>query len=106
VSRSSIQASDRNLLDEALPASATRLPRATNHMNNFLSCVRSRQQPICHAGVGHRSVSICHLGVIATRFFPNTTIRWDPREERFTGDNAEAANRHLSRAMRAPWTLQ
>jgi len=106
VSRQSIQASDRMLIDEALPDNAIRLPRATNHMNNFLSCVRSREQPICHAGIGHRSVSICHLGVIGLRFFPNTTLRWDPREERFTGENAEAANRHLGRAMRAPWRLE
>src|ERR1051325_5177404 len=109
VSRSTIQASDRTLLDEALPAGATRLPRVTatanQHMNNFIQCVRSREQPICHAGIGHRSVSVCHLGVIATRFFANTTLRWDPREERFTGDNAEAANGHLARAGRAPWRL-
>jgi predicted dehydrogenase len=109
VSRSTIQASDRTLLDEALPAGATRLPRVTatanQHMNNFIQCVRSREQPICHAGIGHRSVSVCHLGVIATRFFANTTLRWDPREERFTGDNAEAANGHLARAVRAPWRL-
>ena len=78
VSRSTIQASDRTLLSENLPDGAVRLPRATNHMANFLSCVRSREQPICHAGVGHRSVSVCHLGVIGTRFFANTT-RWDPR---------------------------
>src|ERR1019366_7078165 len=100
VSRSSIQASDRALLDEALPANATRLPTATNHMNNFLSCVRSREQPICHAGVGHRSVSVCHLGVIATRFFSGQALTWDPRAERFTGERAEAANRHLGRAIR------
>lgn len=106
VSRSSIQASDRMLLDETLPANATRLPRATNHMNNFLTCVRSREQPICHAGIGHRSVSVCHLGVIATRFFAGQALTWDPREERFTGERAEAANRHLSRALRAPWRLE
>jgi len=106
VSRSTIQASDRTLLSETLPDGATRLPRATNHMANFVSCVRSREQPICHAGIGHRSVSVCHLGVIATRFFSNTTLRWDPREERFTGENADAANRHLARAVRAPWRLE
>ena len=105
VSRSSIQASDRALLDEALPANATRLPTATNHMSNFLSCVRSREQPICHAGVGHRSVTVCHLGVIATRFFSGQALTWDPRTERFTGERAEAANRHLGRAIRAPWRL-
>ena len=110
VSRSTIQASDRALLDETLPANATRLPRvnamSNHHMQNFIQSVRSREQTICNASVGHRSVAVCHLGVIATRFFPNTTLRWDPREERFTGENADAANRHLGRAMRAPWRLE
>ena len=110
VSRSSIQASDRTLLNEELPANAVRLPRVNvmgnQQMHNFIQCVRSRELPICHAGIGHRSVSVCHLGVIATRFFANTTLNWDPREERFTGDNAEAANRHLGRAYRAPWRLE
>ncbi|MSQ93906.1 MAG: Gfo/Idh/MocA family oxidoreductase [Gemmataceae bacterium] len=110
VSRSTIQASDRSLLDDPLPVSATRLPRVNapgnHHMNNFLTCVRSREQPICHAGIGHHSVSVCHLGVIATRFFQNTTLNWDPREERFTGENAAAANGHLGRARRAPWRFE
>jgi predicted dehydrogenase len=110
VSRSTIQASEQSLLDEALPTGATRLPRVpgpgNHHMSNFIQSVRTREQPICHAGVGHRSVTVCHLGVIATRFFANTTLRWDPRTERFTGDNAEAANRHLGRTLRAPWRLE
>lgn len=109
-SRSTIQASAQSLLDEALPAGATRLPRvaggSNEHMKNFLACVRSREQPICHAGVGHRSVSVCHLGVIATRFFSGQALTWNPRDERFTGERAEAANRHLGRALRAPWRLE
>jgi predicted dehydrogenase len=110
VSRSSIQASNRALLNEELPAGGIRLPRVNamdnQHMRNFVDCVRSREQPICHAGIGHRSVSVCHLGVIGTRFFANQVLHWDPREERFTGDNAEAANRHLARTRRAPWRLE
>ena len=62
VSRGNIQASAPALLNEELPQNGVRLPRATNHMNNFLTCVRSRENPICHAGIGHRSVSVCHLG--------------------------------------------
>jgi predicted dehydrogenase len=110
VSRGNIQASDRALLNEELPAGATRLPRVAGgrneHMKNFLACVRSRENPICPASVGHRSVTVCHIGVIATRFFPGQTLTWDPREEHFTGERAEAANRHLSRTMRAPWRLE
>ncbi len=104
VSRSTIQASDRALLDEACRPMrfVCRRGRATNqHMNNFLTCVRSREQTICNASVGHHSVSVCHLGVIATRFFSGQTLTWDPRAERFTGEHAEVANRQLSRAMRA-----
>ena len=41
---------------------ATRLPRVeggrNEHMKNFLACVRSGQQPICHAGIGNRSVTV------------------------------------------------
>lgn len=110
VSRGNIQASDRALIDDPLPASATRLPTVagtTNqHMKNFLSCVRSRERPIANANVGHHSVMVCHLGVIATRFFAGQTLTWDPQRETFTGERAEAANRHLSRAMRAPWRLE
>jgi predicted dehydrogenase len=110
VSRSTIQASNRALLDDPLPASAIRFPNVpgngNHHMKNFLSCVRSRERPICHANVGHHSVTVCHLGVIATRFFSGQTLTWDPRTERFTGDRAEAANRHLSRTMRGPWRLE
>ena len=99
----------RPLLSEQPRSNAARLSRVqamTNqHMHNFIHCVRSRQATICPASVGHRSVTVCHLGVIATRFFPGQTLTWNPREERFTGEHATVANGHLSRPMRAPWRL-
>ena len=106
VSRGRIAASAANLISDPLPATATRLQVSTNHMGNFIECLRSRQQPICNVNVGHRSVSVCHLGVIATRFFQGQTITWNPEEQRFTGEHAEAANRHLSRPIRGPWRLE
>jgi predicted dehydrogenase len=109
VSRGTIRASDGDqrtsrLLTEPLGQGATRLEVSNNHMRNFLECVRGRRQPICNANVGHRSVTVCHLGNIAIR--TGLRLRWDPREERFTGDNAEQANRHLSRERRAPWDAE
>jgi predicted dehydrogenase len=106
VNRGTIIASESSLIEEPLPAGATRLPVSTNHMGNFMECLRTRQQPICHVGVGHRSVSVCHLGNIAIRFFPNQRLQWDPRTESFTGDRAEEANRHLSRPYRGPYRLE
>jgi hypothetical protein len=74
-------------------------------MGNFIECVRSRQQPVSNASIGHRSCSVCHLGNIAIRFFPNQQLTWDPREERFTGERSEEANRHLSRPRREGYGL-
>jgi hypothetical protein len=51
--------------------------------------------------VGHRSVSVCHLGVIALRV--GRKLQWDAEKEVFVGDNAAAANAYLSREMRKPY---
>jgi predicted dehydrogenase len=104
VSRRTIQANDERLLREPLPAGATRLPVSSNHLANFLECVRSRRQPICPASVGHRSATVCHLGNIALR--TGRRLRWDPVRERFTGEHSEEANRWLNREPRAPWRLE
>jgi predicted dehydrogenase len=102
VSRGRIGASDKKLLDEPLPADAVRLYVSNNHMGNFLEGVRTRKATVCPAEVGHRSVSVCHLGAIALR--SGKKLKWDPAQEVFVGD-AEA-NKWLSRPMRAPWKLE
>jgi predicted dehydrogenase len=104
VSRSEIVASDDKLLKEPLGDKATRLEVSTSHGGNFIDCVKSRNQPICNAVVGHRSVSVCHLGNIALR--TGMKLQWNPAEERFVGANAEEANRWLRREYRSPWKLE
>jgi predicted dehydrogenase len=106
VSRSTITASNPNLINQPLPADAVRLPVAqgNNHIANFLACVRSRQQPICNVRVGHRSATVCHLGNIAVRLNPAQPLQWDPAQETFT--NNPQATAMLSRPMRAPWRLE
>jgi predicted dehydrogenase len=100
VTRGKIQASEPELLTTPLPASATRLKKSDNHMGNFFDSTKSREQPICDVEIGHRSVSMCHLGVIALRL--GRKLQWDPAQERFIGDND--ANKWLSREMRKPWS--
>jgi predicted dehydrogenase len=102
VSRGALRASDQRLIDDPLPGNAIRLPNSNNQMRNFIQCVRSRQQPICNVEVGHRSVTVCHIGNIAIRL--GQPLRWNPETQRFV-DN-EAANRMLAREMRAPWRLE
>lgn len=94
-----LEASDRALVDQPLPADAVRLYASDDHMGNFFECVKSRKPPVCEAEIGHRSVSVCHLGVIAIRL--GRTLAWDPQAETFGGD-AEA-NGMLVREMRKPY---
>ncbi|MEW6302289.1 MAG: Gfo/Idh/MocA family oxidoreductase [Verrucomicrobiota bacterium] len=100
VTRGNIQASKPELLEEALPSNATRLYASDDHMKNFFDCMRSREQPICDVEVGHRSATVCHLGVIALRL--GRKLNWDPKKEKFAGD--KDADKWIAREMRKPWT--
>lgn len=100
VSRGKIEASDPAILKQELPASATRLYASNDHVGNFFECARSRKPSICEPEIGHRSVSVCHLGVLSMRL--NRKLAWNPDLERFV-DDAEA-DAYLNRAMRSPWS--
>jgi hypothetical protein len=101
VNRGTIVASDKKLIDEPLPADATKLYVSNNQMGNFFECIHTGKPTVCPAEVGHRSATVCHIGVIALR--TGKKLGWDPVKEQF--DDAEA-NKWLSRPMRAPWKLE
>jgi myo-inositol 2-dehydrogenase / D-chiro-inositol 1-dehydrogenase len=99
VTRGTIQANDRQILREKLPDNAKRVYHSNDHMANFFDCVKTRKPTICPASVGHRSASLCHLGVIAIRL--GRKLTWNPEKERFVND-AEA-NTYLARPLRKPY---
>jgi len=99
VSREKIEASRPELIDTPLSASATRLYKSDNHMGNFFECVRSRKEPICDVEIGHRSITVAHLGVISMRL--GRAVKWDPKAEHFVGDTE--ADKWLVREMRKPY---
>jgi predicted dehydrogenase len=99
VNRGKIEASKPELLEEPLPANAIRLYKSDNHMGNFFDCIRSRKTPICDVEIGHRSISVAHLGVISVRL--GRPLKWNPEKEEFVGD--KEANAWLSRPMRKPY---
>jgi len=103
VSRGKIDASDKKLLDDPLGRGGSvdifdRRP--TNHMADFMECVRTRKKPICSAEIGASSVTICHIGAIALR--TGKKLKWDAKKMEF--DNADA-NKLLSYQMRGEWKL-
>lgn len=101
VSRGEIQASNPDLVKIPVGSMPIKLYESKNHHENWLDCIQSRQRCICDVAIGHRSVSICHMGNISMRL--GRPLQWDPVKEMFVGD--EAANGMVSRPMRAPWHL-
>jgi predicted dehydrogenase len=102
VSRGKIEASDKAILEDALPANAVRLYKSDDHAQNFVDGVRNRKECICPAEVGHRSASVCHLGNISLRL-GGRKLEWDPKREEFKDDRE--ANALRSRVMRRPWAV-
>jgi len=79
-----------------------RLYRAKGgHMGNWLECIRTRKDPSAPVEVGHRSVTVCHLGNIAIDL--GRKVKWDAVKEEFPGDHE--ANVLKEREYRKPWTL-
>jgi predicted dehydrogenase len=65
---------------------------------DFIDCVRSRQETLEPAEVGHRVTSLGHLGHIAIH--TGRKLHWDPDQEVFVGD--DDANRYLDRPIHKP----
>ena len=101
VDRGKFQADPESLGQEPLSAQALRLYVSSNHLQDWLSCIRSRKLPICDVEIGCRSVTVCHLGNLA--YWNHRRLKWDPKTEQFVGD--PEANTWLDREKRAPWIV-
>jgi predicted dehydrogenase len=74
----------------------------TDHIRDFLDCIRSRKRPVADVEEGHLTAVMCHLGNIATRL--GRSLQWDAAKELIL-DDKEAASM-LSRPYRKPWKLE
>ncbi len=101
VDRGKLTSTPETILQAELGPDAWRCHPSTDHIRNWLDCIRSRQQPICTAEIGNRSAAICHLANIGYEL--RRTLRWSPSQERFLDD--EAANALLDRTPREPWNV-
>ena len=91
----------KTLIYDTIGPEEIHLYASNDHVRNFIDCVLSRQQPVAPIEVGHRSISLAHLGNIAMRL--QRDLEWDPDKERFIND--AQADRLLSRPMRSPWHI-
>ena len=96
-----ITASSDKILKSTIRPDELRVRTGPGHHADFVDCVLNRGLPATYAELGHRAASVCHLGFISCRL--GKSLKWDPVREIFP-DNPDA-NRLLSRAMRAGWTI-
>ena len=68
---------------------------------DFIHCVKTREEPLCPVEDGHEMSIISQLIWIAFRL--RRKLKWDDKKERFIDD--DDANRLLHYAYREPWTL-
>lgn len=73
----------------------------TNHVKDFVECVKTRKPPQANALAAAQTHIACHAAYIA--FQLGRKLTFDPATDTFAGD--DQANRMRSRAMREPWGL-
>lgn len=78
-----------------------KLYTSTNHQQNFLDCIKSRQPTITPVQVGHHSAIPGHLGLISMH--TGRKIRWNVAEEKIIDD--PEASKLLTPKYRSPWKL-
>ncbi len=101
IDRDFLKVEPEELGREPLRDTDIRLVQSNDHMKNWFDCMRSRQKPVAHAEVGHRTSTICHLINIARLL--GRRLQWDPAKEQFVAD--EEANRSLDRPRRKGYEL-
>jgi predicted dehydrogenase len=100
--RGKLEASSEQILNSKIGDNEIHLyTNAEGEHDDFLKCVKSRNDPYFPVDIGHRVSTVCHLANIAIK--TGRTLKWDPKAERF--ENDDGANALLSRPMRAPWKL-
>jgi predicted dehydrogenase len=99
--RSSMNASNREILRTPLKDLDVKLYESRQHELNFIECCKSRKQTIAPIDAAHRATSLCLAGGISLQL--GRPVQWDPKTDRFVDD--EAANKLLSYEMRGPWRL-
>ena len=78
-----------------------KLYTSSDHMENFLDCVRTRQATVTPVEVGHHSAIPGHLCLIS--MLTGRKIHWDVKEEKIIGD--PEASKLMTREYRGPWKM-
>lgn len=85
---------------EYLKDAKTKLYVSKDQIADFIACIKSRQQPICHAGVGASSAIACHL--MNFGYWHGANVKWNPTEHKFISGGDD---KWLTREYRGEWKV-
>jgi predicted dehydrogenase len=74
----------------------------SEHVRDFLDCIKSRERPVTDIEIGHRATSACLLANIAYR--TKERLTWDVANQKLLQGGPEA-EKLLAAEYRAPWKL-
>jgi predicted dehydrogenase len=76
VDRDKLISIPESILKRPLEKKDVHLPRAASHHDDWLTCIKTRKDPIANVEVGARSVTVCHLGNLA--YWHRQAMYWNP----------------------------
>ncbi len=86
---------------EYLTDAPVKLYRSTNHKQDWLDAIRSRQKPICDVAIGANTVTTCHLLNLA--YYHHEKMQWDNATKQFA--NGAGKPEWLTREYRGEWKV-
>jgi predicted dehydrogenase len=92
-----LQAEPAAVLDAKIGDNEIHFPFKSDKQD-FIDAVKTREQTLEDAEVGHRTTSLCHLANIAIQV--GKKLEWDPVKERFA--NSPEANAFVDKWIQAP----
>ena len=90
-------------MSPAAKAAAGNYETSAPHMQNFIDCVRSRENPIAPVEVGCSTNTLCCLQNIAREL--GRPVKWNPATLSFGNDKEAASHRLYWYQYRNPYSL-
>lgn len=90
---------DEKLAKADLKETDKRVYFSDNHYQDWVDAIKNRTKPVSDVETGHRTASVCNITNIAYEL--QRPLLWDPKTEKFVGD--EAANLMVGRSYRGKW---
>ncbi len=101
VDRGGLWSEPETLLRIKLKDDELHLPESKHHQDNFLSCVRSRKDPVSNVDATNVASYLGLIADIAGRL--EQKLKWDAKQCKFTGN--DEANKMLSRPLYNGWKI-